>query len=87
MNPFERICCFASEISSGKSRKGIASLLKRIAEHEQKLAEFRRNPTIRPGMGAQSDEAIAQAQQRRMRHLELEIETFRRNIEKLKGGE
>ena len=86
MERFERNCGLILKVDAGKSKKGIASLLKRMAEHEQKLAKFKRNPTVRPGMRGQSKEAIALAQQRRIRHLEMEIETFRKNIEKLKGG-
>lgn len=57
-----------------------------MAEFEQKLVDFKRNPTVRPGMGGQPSEAIAQVQLRRIRHLEMEIETFRKNVEKLKEG-
>lgn len=86
MTRSERKCRLTSKIGPRESRRAIASLLKRIAEHEQKLADFKRNPTVRPGMGGQSSEAIAQAQRRRIRHLETEIETFRKNVERLKGG-
>jgi RHS repeat-associated protein len=71
------------EISKGAQR-GIRSLEKRIIEHEQKLADFKSNPTVRPGMEGQPKEVIEAAQEARIRHLEREIEAFRKNIEDLK---
>lgn len=70
-----------------EAQKGIRSLEKRIAEHEKKLADFNENPTVRPGMEGQSESTIKKAQESRVRHLEKEIQTFRENIEKLKGGQ
>jgi uncharacterized protein RhaS with RHS repeats len=66
--------------------KSVQSLEKRIAEHEQKLAEFKQNPTVRPGMEGLSQEKIAAQQARRIEHLETEIKTFRNNIDKIKNG-
>lgn len=66
--------------------KGIRSLEKQIALHEQKLLDFINNPTIRPGMSNQSAEIIWQQQLRRIEHLQKEIDTFRRNIEKIRNG-
>jgi len=66
--------------------KGIRSLEKQIALHEQKLLDFINNPTIRPGMANQSAELIRQQQLRRIDHLQKEIETFRKNIEKIRNG-
>lgn len=40
-------------VSKGLSMAGRAALEKRIAEHESKLAEFLKNPTVRPGMEGQ----------------------------------
>jgi hypothetical protein len=40
---------------SKEAQKGIRSLEKQIAAHENKLAEFKMNPTIRPGMGKSSE--------------------------------
>ncbi|GMV31992.1 MAG: hypothetical protein AMXMBFR59_41170 [Rhodanobacteraceae bacterium] len=71
---------------SAQAARGIRSLEKRIAEHEEKLAKFRASPTIRPGMEGQSMEKIQAAQQSRIRHLEKEIQTFKENIEKLRNG-
>jgi hypothetical protein len=76
----------AKELSK-EAQRGIRSLEKRIAEHEQKLAEFRANPTVRPGMEGQPKGAIDAAQQSRIKHLEKEIRTFKENIDKLKRGE
>ena len=73
----------ASDISK-QAQKGVQSLEKRIAEHEQKLADFKANPTVRPGMEGQPKDVIEAAQQVRVNHLEKEIKTFKENIEKLK---
>jgi RHS repeat-associated protein/uncharacterized repeat protein (TIGR02543 family) len=70
-----------------QAEKGIRSLLKRIAEHEQKLNDFKANPTVRPGMEGQPQEVIEAAQQARINHLETEIQTFKNNIQKLMNGQ
>jgi RHS repeat-associated protein len=67
-----------------EAEKGIRSLEKQIAKHEQKLADFKANPTVRQGMEGQPKEVIEKAQQARVNHLEKEIKTFRENIEKLR---
>jgi len=72
---------------SKEAQKGIRSLEKRIAEHETKLTDFKANPTVRPGMENQPEAVIKAAQESRIRHLNKEIQTFRENIEKLKGGQ
>lgn len=59
---------------------------KQIALDEQKLLDFINSPTIHPGMANQSAEIIRQQQLRRIDHLQKEIETFRRNIEKIRNG-
>ncbi|WP_232463855.1 hypothetical protein [Methylovulum psychrotolerans] len=69
-----------------QAEKGIRSLEKRIAEHEQKLNDFKANPTVRPGMEGQPQEVIEAAQQARINHLEKEIQTFKNNIDKLTNG-
>lgn len=69
------------------AEKGIRSLEKRIAEHHEKLADFKANPTVRLGMEGQPESVIKAAQESRIRHLEKEIQTFKENIEKLKGGQ
>jgi len=76
----------AKELSK-EAQRAIRSLEKRIAEHEEKLADFKANPTVRPGMEGQPKEVIEAAQQSRIRHLEREIQTFKENIKKLQGGE
>lgn len=76
----------AKELSR-EARKGIRRLELRIAQHEKKLADFKANPTVRPGMEGQPREIIEAAQRSRIRHLETEIQTFRNNIEKLKAGQ
>ncbi|MGQ1167059.1 RHS repeat domain-containing protein [Acinetobacter baumannii] len=63
--------------------KGIRSLEKRIVEHENKLNDFKSNPTVRPGMEGQPVSVIKAAQEARIRHLEKEIQTFKENIKKL----
>ena len=69
-----------------QQQRSIRSLERRIQEHLEKLEEFKRNPTIRPGMENMSQEAIRQQQIIRIRKLEKEIQTFRDNIEKIKKG-
>lgn len=69
-----------------EEKKSIRSYERRIAEHEEKLSEFKANPTVRPGMEGQPQEVIEQQQADRIRHLENEIRTFRANIEKIRGG-
>ncbi|WP_373085472.1 RHS repeat-associated core domain-containing protein [Sneathiella sp.] len=71
---------------TNQTEKAIRSLRKRLAEHEQKLSDFKRNPTVRPGMEGQPESVIRAAQESRIRHLEKEIQTFKNNIDKLKGG-
>jgi TolA-binding protein len=72
---------------SPEAQRGIRSLERRIAEHEGKLAEFKANPTVRPGMEKLPAEVIKKQQQARIQHLETEIRTFQDNIEKLKKGD
>lgn len=76
----------AKELSK-EAQRGIRSLEKQIAQHEEKLANSKANPTVRPGMEGQPKEVIEAAQRSRIRHLEMEIQTFRENINKLLGGE
>ena len=80
---------FAAESApalSNQALRGIRSLEKQIAAHEAKLAEFIKNPTVRPGMDGQSQAVIKAAQDARIRHLQREIDAFKGNIEKLKNG-
>ena len=72
---------------SKESERGIRSLEKQIAKHERKIADFKANPTVRPGMEGLPKEAIEAQQKARIRHLETEIKTFRENIEKLRKVE
>jgi hypothetical protein len=69
-----------------EEKRAIKSYEKRIAEHEQKLAEFKANPTVRPGMEGQPQEVIQRQQAVRIQHLETEIRTFRANIDKITSG-
>jgi len=69
-----------------QQKKAIKSLEKRIKEHESKLQKFQKEPTTRPGMEGRSKEEIVKQQHRRMQHLKTEIETFKRNTEKIKQG-
>jgi RHS repeat-associated protein len=72
---------------SKEAQRSIRSFERRIAEHESKLAEFKANPTVRPGMEGLPKELIQKQQQTRIEHLEHEIRIFRENIEKIKRGE
>jgi hypothetical protein len=72
---------------SKEAQRSIRSFERRIAEHESKLAEFKANPTVRPGMEGLSKDLIQKQRQTRIQHLEHEIRVFRENIEKIKRGE
>jgi hypothetical protein len=67
--------------------RAVKSLEKRIAEHEDKVAEFESIPTVRPGMEGQPESVIQAAQERRVLHLKREIEAFRGAIKKIRDGE
>lgn len=69
------------------AQRGIRSLERQIAAHEAKLAAFKANPTVRPGMEHLPPAAVVRQQQKRIQHLEKEIQTFRENIQKIKRGE
>ena len=71
---------------SNEDKKSIKSLEKRIDEHKQKLADFKKNPSVRPGMENQSEATIQAQRSARIRHLETEIRTFQNNINKINGG-
>lgn len=64
-------------------RRAYNSLGKRVNEHQEKLENFKQNPTIRLGMENQSPKAIQQQQQARIRHLEQEITEFQRQRDAL----
>ncbi len=68
---------------SKQVEKGIRSLTKQINAHEKKIADFKANPTVRPGMEGQPQKLIEAQQQSRISHLEKEIDTFINNIRKL----
>lgn len=70
-----------------QQQKAIRSLEKQIAKHEKKIQDFKDNPTVRPGMENLPKEVIQKQQQRRIQHLETEINTFKNNIDKIKRGE
>lgn len=59
---------------------------KQIQKHQKKLDEFKANPTVRPGMENLPKEIIRKQQQMRIKHLETEIKTFKKNIKKIKKG-
>ena len=67
--------------------KSIKSLEKQIQKHQQKPDDFKTNPTVKPGMENLPKDVIKKQQQARIKHLEMEINTFKKNIEKIKNGE
>lgn len=71
---------------SKEDRKSIRSLEKQIDRHQQKITDFKNNPSVRPGMEGQSKEVVEAQQAARIRHLETEIRTFQNNIDKIRGG-
>ncbi|MEM9152030.1 MAG: hypothetical protein AAGB19_16460 [Cyanobacteria bacterium P01_F01_bin.3] len=72
---------------SASQQRGIRSLEKQIEQHQAKLDDFKRNPTVRPGMENLPADVIKKQQQARIRHLETEIGTFKNNIQKIRNGE
>jgi hypothetical protein len=70
--------------------KSVRSLEQNVAEHEQKLADYQRDPYAYDNKGilknAPSDAVRQQIIQGRIRHLETEINTFRDNIRKIVDG-
>jgi len=72
---------------TSQQQKSIRSLEKQISKHEKKVQDFKTNPTVRPGMEKLPKEVIQKQQQRRVKHLETEINTFKNNINKIKRGE
>ncbi|MCH6257168.1 FG-GAP-like repeat-containing protein [Puniceicoccaceae bacterium K14] len=67
--------------------RGIRSLERQIDIHKQKIDDFKRNPTVRPGMEHLPADVIKRQQQRRIEHLRQEIRTFEGNIKKIMNGE
>lgn len=72
---------------TGEQQKAILSLENWIAEHEKKLEELTENPTEHHGMKRLPKDLIEKQQKIRGEHLEHEIRTFRKNVEKIKRGE
>ena len=70
---------------SKQEAKSIRSLEKQIEKHEQKITDFKENPSVRPGMENQSPAEISAQQASRVQGLEKEIQTFKNNIEKILG--
>jgi hypothetical protein len=76
----------AQEVAKRQAQRGIRNLEKRMAEHMKKLEEFRKNPTVRPGMEKLPRSEIEQQHLRRIKHLEDEIRAFQKGINDLKAS-
>ncbi|WP_175874370.1 RHS repeat-associated core domain-containing protein [Burkholderia sp. BCC0397] len=74
------------KLLSQQEQKSINSYEKLISEHQRKISEFKENPTVRPGMEGLSREVIEKQWERRILHLEREIEAFKGNIDKIRNG-
>lgn len=61
--------------------KGARSLDRRAADHEEKAAAFRKDPSVKPGMEGQNAEKIAAQQKARASKLERDAEKFREKAE------
>mgnify|MGYP006951103646 CR=1 FL=1 len=72
------------KILTTQENRSVRSLERQIAKHETKIAEFKANPTVRPGMENMSKEQVAAQQAKRIEHLEKEVKTFKDNISKIK---
>ena len=66
--------------------KAINSLNEHMAEHAKKNAEFKANPTVRPGMEHLPKAKIEAQQARRLEHLQQEIDAARKNIQDILNG-
>ncbi len=66
--------------------KAVKSYKKQIVKHQEKIKNFKENPTVRPGMENCPQDLSLQQQNLRIKHLEKEIETFLENIVKILGG-
>jgi uncharacterized protein RhaS with RHS repeats len=69
-----------------QQQKSIKSLNKQIKKHEQKIKDFKDNPSVRPGMENQPKSVIEKQQKARIEHWKKEIKTFKENIKKIKDG-
>jgi hypothetical protein len=76
----------AARALSKSEEKAISSLEKHIAEHEQKIADFKENPTVRPGMENLPKDVIEAQQTRRLEHLQQEIDAAYKNIRDILNG-
>ena len=80
-----KLCLDLNKLSS-QDKKSIKTYEKRIQEHKEKLEKFKNNPTIKPGMENRSPNEIKLQQERRIKHLQHEIDVFEENIKKILGG-
>jgi hypothetical protein len=71
----EKMKAQAFEALSKSEQKAIRSLKDHIAEHEQKIADFKSNPTVRPGMENLPKEKIEVQQARRLEHCKHPVNT------------
>jgi RHS repeat-associated protein len=75
---------FTNQSAEKSLNKGIKSLEKQIKKHIEKIEEFKKRPTVRPGMENQSPSKIAAQQKARIEKLKKEIDKFKKEIEKRK---
>jgi hypothetical protein len=68
----------------------VRSIHRRIAEHQQKLADYIRNPDAFDNQGLLRNAPTPEIRQRiidgRIRHLQNEIDAFQRQIDRILGG-
>ncbi len=77
----------AGKATSSNPDKSITSLRKRLAEHRQKLADYKSNPDAADNLGLLREAATPEIRKRiiegRVRHLEQEIKAFEKAIQDL----
>jgi hypothetical protein len=78
---------FRSDRLTPEAERAIKSTEKNIQEHEDKIKNFRENPTIRPGTEKMSDEIKQKTIDGRVGKLQKEIEKFKDYIKKVKSGD
>ena len=76
----------AARALSKSEEKAIDSLNEHIAEHVRKIANFKSNPTVRPGMEHLPKAKIEAQQARRLEHYQQEIDAARKNIQDILNG-
>ncbi len=81
----------AADAVKNSNQKSIQSLEKRLIEHQDKLTDYKKDPTKYDNKGflenAPSEEVRKKIINQREKHLEAEIQNFKNWIDRLKNGD